>query len=59
MKATINDLIAAVTYQITEDVNEGYVEAIEELLGFCPKENLIHYLPEEVWEDYKHLLKED
>jgi hypothetical protein len=59
MKTTIDDLITAVIDQISEDINDGYTEAIEELLTFCPKENLIHYLPEEVWEEYYHLIKED
>ena len=59
MKTTIDDLITAVIDQISEDINDGYTEAVEELLKFCPNKNLIHYLPEDVWEDYKHLLKED
>jgi hypothetical protein len=53
---TLDDLVKVVVDQIKEDINEGYVE---ELLSFCPKQNLIHYLPEEVWEEYNHLIKED
>jgi hypothetical protein len=56
---TLDDLVKVVVDQIKEDINEEYVEAIEELLSFCPKQNLIHYLPEEVWEEYNHLIKED
>jgi len=53
------DLIEIVRDQIILDVHWGDYEAIEELLSFCPKQNLIHYLPEEVWEEYNHLIKED
>lgn len=49
------DLIETVTQQIIVDVHCGDSEAIEELLKFCPIENLIEYLPEEDWKQFKHL----
>lgn len=49
------DLIETVLEQIKLDVHCGDSEAIEELLNFCPIENLIAYLPEEDWKQFKHL----
>ncbi len=49
------DLIETVYKQIELDVHCGDIEAIEELLTFCPIENLIEYLPEEDWKQFKHL----
>lgn len=49
------DLIETVLQQIVMDVHCGDSEAIEELLKFCPTENLIAYLPEEDWRQFKHL----
>jgi hypothetical protein len=49
------DLIETVYKQIELDVHCGEVEAIEELLTFCPVVNLIEYLPEEEWKQFKHL----
>jgi len=49
------DLIETVYKQIELDVHCGEMEAIEELLTFCPVENLIEYLPEEDWKQFKHL----
>ena len=46
-------LIDRVLEQIKEDVAVGDVTAIEELLTFVPKENLIQYLPEKEWENFK------
>jgi hypothetical protein len=42
-------LIERVVEQIKQDINNGDVTALEELLSFTPKENLIAYLPEEEW----------
>lgn len=47
-------LIERVLEQIKSDLAMGDVEAIEELLSFVPKENLIAYLPEEEWEKYEN-----
>ena len=52
---TYEDLIETVIEQIKMDVHYGEVESIEELLEFCPIQNLIAYLPEEDWKKFKHL----
>lgn len=49
------DLIETVLQQIVMDVHCGDSEAIEELLKFLPVVNLIEYLPEEDWKQFKHL----
>ena len=50
----MSKLIERVVEQIMSDVSFKDVEAIEELLSFVPKENLIGYLPEEEWERYEN-----
>ena len=53
---TKEDLIETVIEQIKEDVHCGEYEALEELIGFIPIENLIAYLPEaKDWKLFKHL----
>jgi len=52
---TKQDLIETVIEQIIVDVHCGDTQAIEELLTFCPIENLTAYLPEEDWKQFKHL----
>lgn len=47
-------LIERVLEQIKADLSMGDVTAIEELLTFVPKENLIGYLPEEEWERFEN-----
>tara|TARA_R110000822_G_scaffold34517_1_gene98018 strand:+ start:1899 stop:2429 length:531 start_codon:yes stop_codon:yes gene_type:complete len=47
-KEDFNNLVDSVIDQIKEDINGGYLTAIDELLRFVPKENLIGYLPEEI-----------
>lgn len=47
-------LIERVLEQIKADLSMGDVTAIEELLSFVPKENLLWYLPEEEWERYEN-----
>lgn len=47
-------LIERVLEQIKSDLAMGDVEAIEELLSFIPKENLIGFLPEEEWERFEN-----
>lgn len=44
----MDNLIDSVIDQIKEDINGGDLTAIDELLRFVPKENLIGYLPEEI-----------
>ena len=50
----MSKLIERVLEQIKADLFNGDVEAIEELLSFVPRENLIGYLPEEEWEQYEN-----
>lgn len=56
---TKQDLIETAVRQIELDVHCGDVEAIEELLKFCPVENVIAYLPEVDWKPFTHLVAED
>ena len=42
-----HDLIDRVMDQIAQDLEGGDLTALEELLMFVPRENLIAYLPEE------------
>jgi hypothetical protein len=49
------DLIDTVLEQIKLDVHTGDLLALDELLGFMPNVNLIEYLPEEDWKQFKHL----
>jgi hypothetical protein len=58
-KKTKEELIKTVLEQITIDVHCGDLEAIEELIGFIPAENLIAYLPEEDWKPFYHLVTEE
>jgi len=52
---TKEKLIEKVCEQIVLDVHCGELEAIEELLSFLPVVNLIEYLPEEDWKQFKNL----
>ena len=47
------DLIKAVLEQINDDVGYGDYSAIEELLLSVPRQKLIGFLPESLWERYK------
>ena len=51
----VDKLLDAVIDQIREDFSYGYSEAVYELLSFIPVKNLVHYLPEEDWEQFKDL----
>jgi hypothetical protein len=46
-------LIDRVIEEIKADIKVSDVSAIFELLRFCPVENLIQYLPEEEWKNFK------
>jgi hypothetical protein len=46
-KLSTGELIDEVLNKIAEDVQGGDLTAVEELLKFAPRENLIAYLPEE------------
>ncbi len=52
----MGNLIERVIEQICVDVSNTSwdVTALEELLSFIPKENLVQYLPEEEWEKYEN-----
>lgn len=58
-KASKEDLIETAVKQIIMDVHCGDSEAIEELLKFCPLQNIIEYLPEEDWKAFNHLRTEE
>ena len=45
-------LLDLVVKRIELDLEMGDVSAVEELLNFVPKENLIQFLPEEKWENF-------
>ena len=47
----MSKLIDRVLVEIQRDFDMGDLTAIEELLSFVPRENLIGYLPEEEWGD--------
>ena len=49
----MDKLIDAVIEQIKTNLNDKDETAIDELLRFVPKENLIGFLPEEDWPKYK------
>ena len=57
MKSTKSkeNLIEKVVEQIKEDVHCGYYESLEGLLKLITSEDLIEYLPEEDWKQFKHL----
>jgi hypothetical protein len=44
----MDKLVDSVIEQIKEDIKDGDLTAIDELLRFVPKENLIGYLPEKI-----------
>ena len=44
---TKQNLLRQVIEQIKEDINDNYLESLEELLNFIPNENLLGYLQEE------------
>lgn len=46
-------LFTAVLEQISTDVSNGEVGAIEELLRYTPIKDLIEFLPEEDWSKFK------
>ena len=46
-------LIKRVLEEIKSDIGNGDTAALAELLSFLPDDNLIQYLPEEEWEDYR------
>lgn len=49
----MNDLIDKVIEQIQEDLSWSDTTGIAALLSFVPEQNLIEFLPEELWDNYK------
>jgi superfamily II helicase len=47
-------LINRVLEQVKADLSIGDLTALDELLTFVPRENLIAYLPEEEWNKYEN-----
>jgi len=45
-------LVTRVLEHIKNAFEMGDIEAVDELLRFCPRVNLIQYLPEEEWEKW-------
>ena len=52
---TKQDLIETVMKQIELDIHCSDLQAMEKLLLLLPIEDLISYLPEEDWRQFKHL----
>ena len=50
----MSKLIDRVIVEIQRDFAMGDLTALDELLSFVPRENLIGYLPEEEWEEYEN-----
>ena len=50
----MSKLIDRVIEEIQRDFAMGDLTALDELLSFVPRENLIGYLPEEEWEQYEN-----
>ena len=50
----MSSLINRVIVEIQRDFAMGDLTALDELLSYIPKENLIGYLPEEEWEQYEN-----
>jgi len=46
-------LLDAVCDEMKKQIDDGDWTAIDELLRFVPRENLINFLPEEDWKNYK------
>ena len=49
------ELIDQVLDYITDAVHDGDLTSVEEMLTFVPTENLIGFLPEELWEKFNPL----
>ena len=50
----MSKLIERVLVEIQRDFAMGDLTALDELLTFVPRENLLAYLPEEEWEQYEN-----
>lgn len=56
IEAVQEQLYSLVVNRIKEDLQGDDITAIIELLGYCPNENLIGYLAEEDWKEFKSKL---
>lgn len=56
-KHIMSELIERVVEEIKLSIQNQDVEALEELLSFVPRENLVWFLPEEEWEIYENYMK--
>lgn len=50
-----NKLLEKVLEQIKMDLQDGIEDTILELLKFTPTKNLVNFLPEEDWDEFKTL----
>lgn len=48
-------LVEKVLNQIKQDLEDGIEDTIIELLNSCSNKNLIHFLEEDDWEEFKSL----
>lgn len=48
------DLIDRVIEEIKLSIQMGDIDALDELLQSIPKENLLYFLPEKEWNEYKN-----
>lgn len=53
-KRQTKDLIDRVIEEIKMSIQMGDIDALDELLQFIPKENLLNFLPEEEWNEYRN-----
>jgi DNA-directed RNA polymerase subunit RPC12/RpoP len=51
-----DELVDRVLYHIEKDFRDKDLTAVDDLLKYCPIKNLVAYLPEEEWAEFKHLL---
>lgn len=56
MDPAVEKIIEYVIKQMEDDIEYGEYEAIAELLSFCPVENLLGYINEEVAEELRQEL---
>ena len=50
----MSSLINRAIEEIKSDISMGDLTALDELLSFVPRENLLAFLPEEEWEKYEN-----
>jgi len=50
----MGSLINRAIEEIKSDISMGDLTALDELLSFVPRENLLAFLPEEEWEKYEN-----